>query len=89
LLGKTEDWTWEDLHYSSDHPVSLYRIYRGAPNGAYDCVHTATETRWPAGGDPTTPAEGQLFTYVVSALNAAGAETIPGTAGTFNGATCP
>jgi hypothetical protein len=88
-LDKTGDWTWEDLFAATDVPVSFYRVYRGSIGGAYACVFKATTPKWPAGGDPINPAAGQLFTYVVSAVNGAGVESIRGTTGTFNTATCP
>src|SRR5262249_36751197 len=61
LLSKSGDWTWEDLHYATDHPVASYRVYRGAPNGSFSCIHTATEPRWTAGGDATLPEPSELF----------------------------
>jgi glucose/arabinose dehydrogenase len=89
LLDKTGDWTWEDVFLATDEPVSFYRVYRGIPNGAFTCVLKAVTPRWPAGGDATVPAAGQLFAYVVSAVNAAGEETSTGHPGTFNPTTCP
>jgi glucose/arabinose dehydrogenase len=88
-LDKLGDWTWEDLFLATDVPVSFYRVYRGAVNGAYSCVFKATTPRWPLGGDATNPASGQLFAYVVSAVNASGVESKKGTTGTFNAGTCP
>jgi len=88
-LSKLGDWTWEDLYLATDVPVNLYRVYRGSLGGAYSCVFKATSPKWPGGGDPAVPAAGQLFAYVVSAVNAAAQETQPGTTGTFNAATCP
>jgi hypothetical protein len=88
-LDKTGDWTWEDLFLATDVTVASYRVYRGALGGAYSCVFKATTPRWPLGGDATNPVIGQLFAYVVSAVDGAGAETKTGTAGTFNAATCP
>ncbi len=88
-LSKTGDWTWENLFLATEVPVSLYRVYRGAVNGAYSCVFKALSPKWSAGGDPANPAPGQLFAYVVSAVNASGQETKRGTTGTFNAATCP
>jgi hypothetical protein len=41
------------------------------------------------GGDATNPLSGQLFAYVVSAVNASGVESKRGTTGTFNAGTCP
>jgi hypothetical protein len=42
-----------------------------------------------AGGDLTTPLPGQLFAYVVVAVNGSGQEGLRGATGTFNPATCP
>jgi glucose/arabinose dehydrogenase len=88
-LDKTGDWTWEDLFLATDVPVSFYRVYRGSVNGAYSCVFKATTPKWTLGGDTASPVGGQLFTYVVSAVNGAGVETMKGTTGTFNAGTCP
>jgi glucose/arabinose dehydrogenase len=88
-LDKTGDWTWEDMFLTTDVPVSFYRVYRGTVNGAYSCVFKATTSKWTLGGDATNPVSGQLFAYVVSAVNGAGVETKKGTTGTFNAGTCP
>jgi len=88
-LSKTGDWTWEDLFLATEVPVSFYRVYRGSVNGAYTCVFKATLPKWPLGGDPVVPAPGQLFAYVITAVNAFGTETSRGTTGTFNASTCP
>lgn len=88
VLAKTGDWSWEDLFVATDQTVSFYRVYRGAVNGAYVCVFKGTSNVW-LGGDPASPSPGQVFAYVVTAVNAAGAETKPGTSGTFNAAPCP
>jgi hypothetical protein len=73
-------WTWEDLASTSSHPVSAYRVYRGngQGNGTFDCIHETTTPSW-TGGDPAIPALGTGFSYLVTALNAAGQETSPGT----------
>jgi glucose/arabinose dehydrogenase len=89
LLSKTSPWTWENLTASTDVPVSFYRVYRGTPNGSYTCVIKATQPMTAAGGDPANPASGQLFAYVVVAVDGTGQETTRGTTGTFNPATCP
>jgi glucose/arabinose dehydrogenase len=89
LLSKTGDWTWEDLFLASEEPVSFYRVYRGAPGGAYNCIFKATTPKWALGGDAASPGPGQLFAYVVTAVNASGAESRTGASGTFNGSTCP
>jgi glucose/arabinose dehydrogenase len=88
-LAKTGDWTWEDLFHATDVPVMLYRVYRGTPNGLFSCVFHATTPRWPSGGDAAVPAPGQLFAYVVTAIDPSGQETKPGATGTFDASTCP
>jgi glucose/arabinose dehydrogenase len=88
-LSKTGSWTWENLFLATEVPVSVYRVYRGSVNGAYSCVFKSTTPAWPAGGDPVNPAGGQLFAYVVRAVNAGNVETAAGTTGTFNSGTCP
>jgi glucose/arabinose dehydrogenase len=88
-LSKTGAWTWENLFLATEVPVSVYRVYRGSVNGAYSCVFKSTTPAWPAGGDPVNPAGGQLFAYVVRAVNAGNVETAAGTTGTFNSGTCP
>jgi hypothetical protein len=87
-LAKAGDWTWQDLFATEDRPAALYRVYRGAVNGAYACVFLGTAALWP-GGDPAIPSDGELYAYVVTAVDAAGAETSPGTTGTFDSASCP
>ena len=89
ILDKTGDWTWENLFLATDVPVSFYRVYRGSVGGAYTCVFKATTPKWPSGGDAQNPASGQLFAYVVRAVDGAGVETAAGTTGTFNAGTCP
>jgi hypothetical protein len=90
LLNKApQAWTWEDVHLTSEHTVSFYRVYRGTPNGSFECIQKTTSPEWPSGGDPAVPAEGVLFAYVVTAVNPAGAETRTGHPGSFNPATCP
>jgi glucose/arabinose dehydrogenase len=88
LLAKTGDWTWEDLHYSTDHPVTGYHVYRGHPNGTYTCIHETSDRKW-TGGDARVPAKGTFFAYVVTAENAQGQQTAAGTSGTFDPSTCP
>ena len=87
-LSRTGDWTWEDVARTNDRPVSFYRVYRGVPNGAFSCIQKLTTPVWPAGGDPTNPAPGQMFAYVVTAVDGT-RETVTGHPGTYNAATCP
>jgi hypothetical protein len=76
--GTFGDWSWEDLAVSSSHPVVRYKIYRSSlSTGPFSCVHLAVSPGW-TGGDPATPASGQVFYYVVTALNGSGEETSPG-----------
>lgn len=93
-LGKTA-WTWEDLHATSAHPITTYRVYRSASrgNGTFDCVYKGTTTSW-ALGDVARPNAGQVYSYVVTALNAAGTQTSPGrstsgTPRTLSALACP
>jgi hypothetical protein len=88
-LDKTGTWTWEDLYLATDIPVAAYRVYRGSLGGVYSCIFKTATPKWPSGGDPTGPVAGQLFAYVVTAVDVDGKETKPGTTGTFNPATCP
>ena len=67
-------WSWEDLEFTTMHPVSTYRVYRGTPGGSFRCVHSTTGTEW-VSGDPAVPAPGSVFGYVVTALNPSGAQT--------------
>jgi len=88
-LEKTGDWSWENLFRSTEIPITFYRVYRGTPNGSFTCVLKTANPIWPSGGDPVNPSAGQLFAYVVTAINAAAEETQKGHPGTFNAATCP
>jgi glucose/arabinose dehydrogenase len=74
-------WSWEDLQATSSHPISSYHVYRSPGNGSgtFDCVFQGPITQW-TGGDPALPTLGALFSYVVTAVNAAGQETNPGAA---------
>jgi hypothetical protein len=73
------DWAWEDLQASSSHRITEYRVYRALGNGSgtFDCVFQSSSPTWP-GGDPSTPDLDELFSYLVTALDAAGGETDPG-----------
>jgi len=62
-------WTWEDLEFTTMHPVDYYRVYRGAPNGTFTCIHSTLVPEWT--GDPTIPAIGELFAYIVTAVSGA------------------
>ncbi|MCU0224627.1 MAG: PQQ-dependent sugar dehydrogenase [Acidobacteria bacterium] len=75
LLGPAV-WSWEDLQYSTDHPVSLYRIYRGLPGGVFTCIFKTTGTSWT--GDLFKPLPGQQYAYLVTALSPDNQETSSG-----------
>ena len=89
LLARSGAWSWENLFDSTDVPVAYYRIYRGTPGGSYSCVLKTTGTTWAPSGDPALPPAGQLYAYVVVAVNGSGQESVRGAAGTFNASTCP
>ena len=74
------NWTWENLQLTSGHPLTAYNVHRSAGNGSgtFDCVFQSPTPSWP-GGDPATPSVGGLFSYIVTAVNAAGQRTSPGT----------
>lgn len=94
LLGAAA-WSWEDLKRSSSHPVTSYRVLRanGNGSGAFSCIFQTAATTW-TGGDPLEPAPGNLFSYLVIAVNAAGTQTSPGagsggTPRTVSNSPCP
>jgi glucose/arabinose dehydrogenase len=76
-------WSWEDLQLTSSHPIAAYRVYRssGRGDGVFDCVHEDPGAGW-FEGDPDVPARGVLYTYLVTAVNASGEETLPGSSST-------
>jgi len=72
--------TWEDLTTTSPHPITTYQVYRHVGNGSgtFDCVHESPGHTW-IGGDPFSPLNpSELFSYVITAENAAGDQTSPG-----------
>jgi hypothetical protein len=75
LLGKL-GWTWEDVQYSTDHPVSFYRVYRGLPGGVFTCIFKTTGTTW--SGDLLKPLPGQQYAYLVTAVSPDNQETSSG-----------
>jgi len=79
LRLSSPDWTWENLELTSSQPIAQYRVYRAAGNGSgtFDCVFQSATPSWP-GGDPTVPASGDLFSYLVIGQNASGQQTSPG-----------
>lgn len=94
-IAANGDFLWEDLTLTSSHPIAEYRVWRTLGNGAgtFDCIRSQSGTTW-AGGDPQTPLGGELFSYLVTASNAAGTRTSPGTASdgtprTLSAAACP
>lgn len=66
-LNRDGNWTWEDLAFSTMHPVDFYRVYRGAPGGDFACIQATTSPEWVA-GDPMEPDPGELLAYVVTAV---------------------
>jgi hypothetical protein len=85
LLNKTGDWTWENLQYSSRHPISTYRVFRAnIADGifnlgeTFECVKSSTTPVWTGGGDPVNPNPDGMFAYLVTAQNLAGQQTSPG-----------
>jgi hypothetical protein len=96
-VEKLGDWTWEDLFMSSWQPVTAYRVYRAMlldghfdPGEIFDCVRTGPQPRWP-GGDPASPFPGEMYAYIVTAVDAGGKQTSPGGSPvrTLGAATCP
>ena len=88
VLGAAS-WTWEDLEFSTMHPVTAYRVYRGTPGGSFQCVRSSPIPSWPA-GDPAVPPLGGLFAYLVTAVNPSGQQTRSGSpASTLLPAACP
>jgi hypothetical protein len=76
-LGKTS-WSWENLQVTSSQPIASYHVYRrSAPGNPFTCVHQGPTPSW-TGGDPSVPASRTVYTYIVTALNAAGEQTSPG-----------
>lgn len=78
ILGPTT-WSWENLQATSSHPIQSYHVYRslGPGNGVFTCIFNTPTPAW-TGGDPASPNVGEMFSYVVTAVNAAGEETSPG-----------
>jgi glucose/arabinose dehydrogenase len=74
------DWSWENLQLTSGHPIAAYHVYRSTGNGSgtFDCVFQSPLNTW-SGGDASVPAPGSLYSYLVTAVNASGQETSPGT----------
>jgi hypothetical protein len=68
FAGSGGDWTWEDLEFTSMHPVDYYGVYRGVPNGTFTCIAGRVDPEW-AGGDPDDPLPGELFAYIVTAVS--------------------
>ena len=76
-MHRSGNWSWEDLEYSTMHPVDFYRVYRGQPGGVFQCIHSAAEPGWPA-GDPVVPTPGALLAYLVTAVSPSGEESSSG-----------
>ncbi len=91
LLNGSGNWSWEDLEFASMHPVDYYEVYRGVPNGTFDCIHSTCDTSW-AAGDTDVPAPDQLFAYFVVAISPPSAGAERGSTGNPEralGASCP
>lgn len=67
LLNRSGNWTWEDLNRETMAPVDYYQVYRGVPNGTFECIHSTFSTDW-AAGDTTDPNPGELLAYIVTAV---------------------
>ena len=77
-LSADADFTWEDLQDASAHPISSYKVYRStSPTGPFTCEAQLPTNNW-VGGDPGNPLPGQVYHYLVTALNLGGEETRPG-----------
>ena len=68
LLHPAGNWTWEDLEFNSMYPIEYYRVYRGVPNGTFDCIHSTLTNDWDI-GDLVDPVPGELLAYIVTAVN--------------------
>jgi len=97
LLQKNGDWTWENLRTATWHTASAYRVYRANltdglfnPGEIFNCVRTGSTPSWP-GGDPSNPSAGDMYAYVVVAVNGSGQQTTPGgtPVRTLGTAACP
>lgn len=90
LLSRNGNWTWEDVHHTSWHPISSYRIWRAdLPNGLFECIYTTASPTWPAGGDPELPAPNTGLYYILTAENSSGEQTLPGGNPPHNLSTAP
>jgi hypothetical protein len=61
------DWSWENVRFTTLVPIQQYRVYRGVPNGVFECIHATTTPSW--SGDPETPDPDELFAYIVTAVS--------------------
>ncbi len=67
LMMSATDWSFEDLHATSGHAITTYRVYRSdAGSGPFKCKKALATNSW-VGGDTDTPASGAAFYYVVAA----------------------
>jgi hypothetical protein len=78
LVAANGAMSWEDVAASSSQPIALYRVYRSTtgPAGTFSCLQDGASPSWT--GDPATPPSGTAWFYLVTARNAAGDETRPG-----------
>lgn len=92
LLGESA-WTWEDVNFTTMVPLAssgAYRVYRGLPNDEFTCIQATSEPTWV--GDAESPQPGELFAYLVTAVDERGVESSPGeptSARSLSSAPCP
>jgi glucose/arabinose dehydrogenase len=79
FLATATGFVWENLRATSMHAIAAYKVYRSEddPAGPFECVHQGPDPDWPE-GDPQVPGPGEVFFYLVTAVDAAGVETRPG-----------
>ena len=75
-LDKGGPWDWEEVPFTAMRPVDFYRVYRGAVDGPFSCIESVPTSSW--SGDTAEPLPGQLFGYLVTAVDADGQESSPG-----------
>ena len=80
-------WSWEDVLYETSVPVTQYRVYRGTPGQTLSCIYSGNDAVW--SGDPFNPAAGQVWGYVVTAVDEAADETAAGGTNRVLAGPCP
>lgn len=76
FVVREDRWSWENLKLTEQRDVETYKVYRGVPNGVFECVWSGKESSFP--GDPYRPEPGALAAYLVTAVDTRGVETSPG-----------